>query len=66
MAPRNPLPVDMAHLTPYTVATVPPAGQFKDHMIYVNNGAAGDPCLAVSDGTNWVRMDTPASAISAS
>ena len=27
-----------------------PAGQ----IIYVSNGLAGDPCIAVGDGTDWI------------
>ena len=27
-----------------------PAGQ----MIYVSNGLAGEPCIAVGDGTDWI------------
>jgi hypothetical protein len=23
-------------------------------IIYVSNGLAGDPCIAVGDGTNWI------------
>lgn len=48
----------------YTVASAPTthvAGQ----VIYVSNGAAGQPVLAFSNGTNWLRCDTRA-AISAS
>jgi cytoskeletal protein CcmA (bactofilin family) len=29
-------------------------------MIYVSDGAAGDPIVAFSDGTNWLRVDTRA------
>lgn len=39
----------------YTVTTAnalatKPAGK----VIYVSNGLAGSPCLAVGDGTNWI------------
>jgi len=37
----------------YTVATLPAIGE-AGTMIYVSNGLAGDPCLAVSNGTNWI------------
>ena len=40
----------------YTVATLPapvPGG-----MIYVSDGAAGNPVLSFSEGTNWFRSDT--------
>ena len=45
--------VGTINLPTYTVATVPaiaPAGT----LIYVSNGLAGAPCIAVSDGTNWI------------
>jgi hypothetical protein len=41
---------------PYTVATLPSAAAFDAHLIHVADGDAGDPCLAVSNGTNWLRI----------
>ena len=49
----------------YTVATAPAAASNTGRIIYVSNGAAGNPCTAVSNGTNWLRSDTLA-AIAAS
>lgn len=49
----------------FTVATVPAAASNTGGIIYVSNGAAGNPVLAFSNGTNWLRVDTLA-AISAS
>jgi hypothetical protein len=40
-------------LPTYTVAAAPtsaPAGA----LIYVSNGLAGAPCIAVGDGTDWI------------
>lgn len=38
----------------YTVATVPSAATAgAGAIIYVSNGLAGAPTVAVSDGTNW-------------
>ena len=37
----------------YTVATVP-ATATAGTVIYVSNGLAGAPCLAVYDGSNWI------------
>ena len=37
----------------YTVATAPAVGA-AGTVIYVSNGLAGAPCLAVSNGTNWI------------
>ena len=50
----------------YSVAGAPSASTAgAGANIYVSNGAAGDPVMAFSDGTNWLRCDTLA-AISAS
>ena len=41
-------------LPTYTVATAPDASSVTaGTIIYVSNGEAGDPCIAVSDGTDW-------------
>lgn len=54
------------HYRSYTVASAPSAAtKGAGAAIYVSNGAAGSPCLAFSNGTNWLRCDTLA-AISAS
>lgn len=45
-----------ATLPTYTVATVPSASENKNRLIAVSNGAAGQPCLAFSNGTAWVRV----------
>ena len=50
----------------YTVVTAPSASAAgAGTLIYVSNGAGGNPILAFSDGTNWKRSDTGAT-ISAS
>lgn len=56
--------VTLVQFKPYTVATVP-AATTAGQMIYVSNGAQGNPIMAFSDGTNWLRVDTRA-AIAAS
>lgn len=43
-------------LQPYTVATVPSASANQGRLISVSNGAAGQPCLAYSNGTAWLRV----------
>lgn len=43
----------------YTVAGAPSASTAgAGTIIYVSNGAAGQPVLAFSNGTNWLRVDT--------
>lgn len=49
----------------YTVATVPAAASHTGKTIYVSDGAAGSPCLAYSNGTNWLRI-TLGAAVAAS
>ena len=47
-------------LPSYTVANLPAAAAFPGHILYCSNGAAGQPVLAFSNGTNWLRSDTRA------
>jgi len=49
----------------YTVATAPQADEHEGAQIYVENGAAGSPVMAFSDGTNWLRCDTKAAIAAA-
>ena len=46
----------------YTVTTLP--SHAAGRLIYVSNGDAGSPCLAVSNGSNWLRINL-GSAVSA-
>ena len=39
----------------YTVSTLP--SHSAGRLIYVSNGDAGSPCLAVSNGSNWLRIN---------
>ncbi len=41
-------------LPAYTVASAPAATGLTGTLIYVSNGLAGAPCVAVSNGTNWI------------
>lgn len=45
-------------LKSFTVATAPAATGFAGGLIYVSNGAAGQPVVAFSNGLNWLRVDT--------
>lgn len=47
------------HEQVYLVATVPDAAQYEGlGMVYVQDGAAGNPVMAFSDGSDWRRCDT--------
>ena len=46
-------------LPTYTVATAPAAAT-AGSIAYISNGAAGNPVVAFSDGTDWLRVDTRA------
>jgi hypothetical protein len=50
------IPAGILSPTSYTVATVPSAAAYPSHLIHVSNGDSGAPCLAVSNGTNWLRI----------
>lgn len=49
-------------LPSYTVAALPVASGQTGRLVYVTNGAAGTAVAAWSDGTNWKRADTGATA----
>ena len=46
--------IGAVQLPEYTVAGAPAATGLAGIVIYVNNGLAGAPCVAVSNGTNWI------------
>ena len=48
----------------FTVSELPSNGT-AGRVVYVSNGDGGNPCLAVDDGTNWLRINL-GSAVSAS
>ena len=43
-------------LDSYTVAGAPAAASYPRRIIYVSNGNAGAACIAVSNGTSWLRI----------
>lgn len=46
----------LPRLQPYTVAALPTAADRPRALCWVSDGDAGQPCLAVSDGTDWRRI----------
>ena len=42
----------------YAVADLPAASSHTGAAVYVSNGAAGNPIMAFSNGSNWMRCDT--------
>ena len=52
--------VGLVQVPTYTVATAPSAASIAGALIYVSDGAAGNPILAFSNGTDWKRSDTGA------
>ena len=40
----------------YNVAGLPAAAANAGRLVYCSNGASGAPCLAYSNGTNWLRI----------
>lgn len=53
----------LAPLAPglYNVGGLPAASSYTGYIAYVTNGNAGAPCLAVSNGTSWLRIALGAS-----
>lgn len=56
----------MLRLSPYTFANIPTAVGRTGLVAYVEDGFDGKPCLAISNGTNWVLFSDSATVISAS
>ncbi len=46
--------VGLVQVPAYTVDTAPSAASITGTIVYVSDGLAGAPCLAVSDGTDWI------------
>jgi hypothetical protein len=46
--------VGSVQLPTFTVASAPAATGLTGTSIFVSNGRAGAPTVAVSDGTNWI------------
>lgn len=40
----------------FAVADLPTASSYTGHVVYCSDGDAGSPCLAVSNGANWLRV----------
>lgn len=43
-------------LPSFAVADLPDAGDYEGVLVHCSNGAGGNPCLAYSDGTDWLRI----------
>ena len=48
-------PTEPAEVVSYTVATLPTASSYTNHIVYVSDETGG-ATLAFSDGTNWRRV----------
>ena len=44
-------------LPTFTVATAPSASDLTGTIVFVSDGLAGAPTIAVSDGTDWIASD---------
>lgn len=47
---------DVLNLTPLTVAELEARSNIQGDVAYCSNGDTGSACVAVYDGTNWVRI----------
>lgn len=43
-------------LPTYAVAGLPAADESDGMVVHCSDGAGGSPCLAYSNGTNWLRI----------
>jgi hypothetical protein len=50
-------PVGPVKFPVYAVAGLPAAADYANHVVICSNGASGDPILAFSDGSDWLRSD---------
>lgn len=57
--------IDLVRLTPTLVSSLPTASSYTGGVAYCSNGDSGSPCLAVSNGSSWLRVPL-GSAVSAS
>lgn len=49
-------PFRLISVTVAELAADYPAASWLGAVVYCSNGAAGSPCLAVSNGTSWLRI----------
>jgi hypothetical protein len=56
IAENQPTPSAPVPLPTYTVAELPAAVGNAGALVYCSNGNAGVACLAISNGTNWLRI----------
>jgi hypothetical protein len=49
-------PFRLIQVTVAELAADYPAASWTGGVVYCTNGAAGSPCLAVSNGTSWLRI----------
>jgi hypothetical protein len=47
---------DAIRLDSFAVAALPAAASHTGKLVHCTNGAAGSPCLAYSNGTDWLRI----------
>jgi len=50
-------------LPTFTVATAPSADDLTGTIVFVSDGLAGSPTIAVSDGTDWISAAGTAIAV---
>lgn len=43
-------------LPSFEVDDLPDADDYEGVLVHCSNGAGGDPCLAYSDGSDWLRI----------
>lgn len=56
LAANPSMPAAPVPLPSYAVSELPAAVGNSGRAVYCTNGNAGQPCLAVSNGTSWMRV----------
>jgi hypothetical protein len=54
----NNLETTTVKFSAFAVADLPDAANWTNTVVFVSDGAAGNPILAFSNGTDWLRCDT--------
>lgn len=52
-------------LPSFAVADLPDAAENEGRLVHCSDGAAGSPCLAHSNGTDWLRITLGAAVAAA-
>jgi hypothetical protein len=64
--PKRHVDPSQVHVSSHTVATVPEAASNEGRLIHVSDGSAGNPCIAIAIGGQWLVVAATGPEISPS